>query len=105
MKTQIIIQAKRNRKPFITEGKKYEVIKEVNAGYRIKNDLGKESTEYKSDFWTDRERRYGFEVAFSGVKAFIIPTIAIIKSEGSWVFIIALFCFGFSIEYTPKLKL
>lgn len=106
MKTQTIIKAKRNRKPFITAGKEYELIEEVKAGYKIVNDLGKISVEDRNDFYHDiYTHRYGLEIKGFTINGLITPFIGIVKEEEEEIsFGCVLFFFGFVVSYTFKNK-
>lgn len=106
MKTQTIVEAKRNRKPFITEGKKYELIEEVNAGYKIVNDLGKVAVENHEDFYHNiNKHQYGFKLEGGIIPGFGTPFIGIIKEDDEISFGGVLFFVGFVVSYTFKRKL
>jgi hypothetical protein len=108
MKTLKIIQASRNQKPFITNGKKYEVLEDGKNTYKIKNDLGKISHQSKSDFWnTAEEKRYGFEFVGGYYPMLIIPTPVLFYDSYSkelfCAIVIPFIGFGFSYTLKPKL--
>jgi hypothetical protein len=107
MKTLKIAQACRNQKPFITDGKKYEVLEDGKNTYKIKNDLGKISYQSKSDFWnTVEEKRYGFEFIGGPYPMLIIPTPVLFydsyNKELLFAIVIPFVGFGFSYTLKPK---
>ena len=107
MKTIKIAQACRNRKPFITDGKKYEILSDGENTFKIKNDLGKISYQSKSDFWKSvEEKRYGFEGMGGIMPLLVIPTPVLhydkYGREFSFAVVLPFVGVGFTYSLKPK---
>lgn len=106
MKTIKLIEAKRSRKPFISQDKKYELKGESTTKYKILNDLGKYSWENKSDFFNYiHEVKHGFEFDFNVAKLFCTPVLVFMFDDGEIELAFAFICFSITLRYKKKQKL
>lgn len=108
MKQIKVVTAKRTRKPFLTENKRYVLIGESENRFRVKNDAGKLGWEHKKDFHSGKDIfRYGWDFNLGIFPGVVIPTAGITydKTDRELTFGIVGLCFHFIVQYTRKPKL
>lgn len=109
MKKIQYVVAKRNRTPFLTDERKYELLKtnDSNTKYLIKNDAGTINWQEKSDFYHSiGEETYGLESHGMIIPGFITPVFIFVydKDDKSFDIGAGILCFGFGFTFTKKPK-